>query len=38
MSVHEQKREEKLLAVLGIIFVCAVVKMVSSYLIGNYVF
>lgn len=38
MSVHEQNREAKLLPVVGAIFVCAIVILIGSYFIGNYVF
>jgi hypothetical protein len=38
MAVHEQNREAKLLPVMGVILVCTVVILVSSYFIGNYVF
>lgn len=38
MAVHEQVREAKLLPVVAIIFVCAAVILVSSYLIENYLF
>jgi hypothetical protein len=36
MSAHEQDRHDKLLPVVGVIIVCYVVIMASSYFIGNY--
>lgn len=38
MAEHEQVREAKLLPVVGVILVCAVVILVSSYFIGNALF